>query len=251
MLRRRQRRVLRRRRARGQWCRHHQPAATARLSKPANQRRPCPGRPSVAGVGSATCEPVASGAATSRRRPSIRTSSSLAPNLSLSRLQPLLGLPSPPLSQSHSIQSFLQTDLLDQRGRSILKVETVRNMSLSLSLSHLEHERETLCDMNLNAGPTVHLELRGEVGMPALNSSFFEIRHHPCLSVVFINASPRFGEIHTVSIGITGYVQTSTKSRFVTVANRIPSATWTPVPCGPGLCSCCEFKRTWPASLSW
>ena len=42
----------------------------------------------------------------------------------------------------------------------------------------------------------------------------------------FVNASP--GEIRTVSIAITGYVQTS-KSRPVTMANWIPSVTWTPL----------------------
>ena len=74
-----------------------------------------------------------------------------------------------------------------------------------------------------------------------------------------VNALP--GDIHTVSIAITGYVQTS-KSRPVTIAKWIPSATWIPVPCG--LCSCSEFQDdtaryntrnqqrfTCPYSASW
>ena len=58
----------------------------------------------------------------------------------------------------------------------------------------------------------------------------------------FVNASPRLGEIHTVWIVTvrTGYVQICMSSP-VTIANWIPSATWTPVPCG--LCSCSEFQE--------
>ena len=51
------------------------------------------------------------------------------------------------------------------------------------------------------------------------------------------NASP--GDIHTVSIVITGYVQIS-NSCPATMAKWIPCATWIPVPCG--LCSCSEFQ---------